>query len=193
MISLHNWLNNLIQSFTLYGGAPSGGGGAMGGGRPYNPMQQNQPFNQRFGVNPNMSQGQPNQSQNPMFRGMGFPAQPQGMPPMQGLPMQGKQFGNMNPYVSPMAQQPQGLPMQIQPSTYNPRLEAMKQMYQGQQQAPIQDSSTANYDVTGGRFLNQNMPQPAMFQAQPSQSQTSTQMIASQPNGAQQLASIFGR
>ena len=27
MISLHNWLNNLVQSFTFYGGGGSGGGG----------------------------------------------------------------------------------------------------------------------------------------------------------------------
>jgi hypothetical protein len=29
MISLHNWLNNLVQSFTFYGGGGSGGGGSQ--------------------------------------------------------------------------------------------------------------------------------------------------------------------
>ena len=27
MISLHNWLNNLVESFTFYGGGSGGGGG----------------------------------------------------------------------------------------------------------------------------------------------------------------------
>jgi hypothetical protein len=113
MISLHNWLNNLVESFTFYGGS-AGRGGTVGGGLPSNPMGS------RFGGNPNMPQGQPGMPQNPMFRGMrtpptqpqGLPPMPQGMPPSQGQPMQGGQLGNMGAYVSPMAQQPQTLPIQ---------------------------------------------------------------------------------
>ena len=128
LLNISNWFQSLVESFTFYGGAPSSGGGAMGGGRPFNPMQGGRFGNMNPYVSPmaqrpqGMPQGQPSMPQNPMFRGMGFPAQPQGMPPMpqgmppsQGQPMQGGRFGNMGAYVSPMAQQ-QGSPMQSQPT-----------------------------------------------------------------------------
>ena len=139
LLNISNWVQSLVESFTFYGGAPSSGGGAMGGGRPFNPMQggrfgnmnpyvspmaqrpQGMPQNPMFSKNPNMRQGQ---SIPGMYPGMGLPAaQPQGMPPMpqgmppsQGQPSQGGQFGNMGAYVSPMAQRPQGSPMQGQPT-----------------------------------------------------------------------------
>ena len=121
LLNIFSWVQSLVESFTFYGGASSGGGGAMGGSRPSNPMSP------RFGVNPNMPQMQPGMPQTPMFRGMrtpptqpqgmppmpqGMPPSPQGMPPTQGQPMQGGQFGNMGAYVSPMAQQRQTLPIQ---------------------------------------------------------------------------------
>lgn len=152
MISLHNWLNNLVQSFTFYGGS-AGRGGAVGGGLPSNPMRP------RFGVNPSMPQGQPGMPQNPMFRGMRTPpTQPQGLPPTnmgmppmpQGQPMQGGQLVNMGAYVSPMAQ-PQGLPMQGQPTP--DMLNNMKMKLQAQQ------GMTQNPNFLG-TMVNQMQGQP---------------------------------
>jgi hypothetical protein len=124
MISLHNWLNNLVESFTFYG-ARAGGGGAVGGGKPYmgQPMQQQtqpmfagggRPFNPQANQNTpyltnfgdgRFPQGMPSMPQ-------GLPPMPQGMPQSQGLPMQGGQFGNMNLSSGLPAQQPQSMPMQ---------------------------------------------------------------------------------
>ena len=113
LLNISNWFQSLVESFTFYGGAPSSGGGAMGGGRPFNPMQGG-----RFGnMNPYVSpmaqqQGSPMQSQptpdmlnniRMKLQGMGRPAPlPQGQP-MQSQPTQGGLFGNMGAYISPVA------------------------------------------------------------------------------------------
>jgi hypothetical protein len=74
---------------------------------------------------PQRPQGQPGQfPQKPMFPGMGYPAQQPGTRPVYA-PFQ----GTAGPGAPP--------PMQVQPGTYNPQLEAMKQMFQGQQQPPF--------------------------------------------------------
>jgi hypothetical protein len=165
LLNIFNWVQSLVESFTFYGGAPSGGGGAMGGGRPFNPMQGGQfgkmnpyvsPMPQRpqgmsqnpmFSGNPNMRQGQSipgmypgmglpiAQPQGMPPTNMGMPPMPQGMPPSQGQPMQGGQFGNMGAYVSPMAQ-PQGSPMQGQPTP--DMLNNMRMKLQGMGPPPAQ-------------------------------------------------------
>jgi hypothetical protein len=164
LLNIFNWVQSLVESFTFYGGAPSSGGGAMGGGRPFNPMQggrfgnmgayvspmaqrpQGMPQNPMFSKNPNMRQGQSipgmglpaAQPQGMPPTNMGMPPMPQGMPPSQGQPMQGGQFGNMGVYVSPMAQ-PQSSPMQGQPTPdmlNNMKMKLQAQAQQGMTQNP---------------------------------------------------------
>ena len=127
MINLNNWLNNLVESVTFYGNR-AGGGGTFGGGKPFNPMQQNQPFNPAFGGRPpsmpqyetiNFGDGRFPQGMPPMPQGL--PPVPQGMPPNQGQP-EGRPFNPQalqnNPYLTNYDRppqgisQPQGLPMQ---------------------------------------------------------------------------------
>jgi len=98
LLNIFNWVQSLVESFTFYGGAPSSGGGAMGGGRP-NPMQQNQSFNQRFGMNQNMPQGQYGMPQKPMYQGMGLQTQqPQGSQLAGGFPAYNSQ--NQSPITT---------------------------------------------------------------------------------------------
>jgi hypothetical protein len=129
--------------------------------------------------------GFPAQSQGMPPTNMGMPPMPQGMPPSQGQPMQSGQFGNMGAYVSPMAQRPQGSPMQGQPTpdmlnNIRMKLQGMglpaaqpqgQPMYQ--QRTP--DSSTIFNapQRSGGMYPGMGYPaqlsQPSMNQAQPSQ------------------------
>ena len=127
MISLHNWLNNLVESFTFYG-ARAGGGGTVGGGKPYmgQPMQQQtQPMFAGGGrpFNPQANQNTPYLTNFGDGRfPQGMPPMPQGLSPSQGLPMQGGQFGNMNLSSGLPAQQPQSMPMQIRQNQNTPYL-----------------------------------------------------------------------
>ena len=117
MISLHNWLNNLVESFTFYG-ARAGGGGAVGGGKPYmgQPMQQQtQPMFAGGGrpFNPQANQNTPYLTNFGDGRfPQGMPSMPQGLPPMQpgmnqpqGLPMQGGSFAGGGRPFNPQALQ----------------------------------------------------------------------------------------
>jgi hypothetical protein len=118
LLNIFNWFQSLVESFTFYGGMSSGGGGAMGGGRlmgggkPFNPMQQNQPFNPTFsGRPPGMPQSQTMNFGDGRFP-QGMPSIPQGLPPMQpgmnqpqGLPMQGGSFAGGGRPFNPQALQ----------------------------------------------------------------------------------------
>ena len=118
LLNIFNWVQSLVESFTFYGGSSSGGGGAMGGGRRFNPMQQNQPFNQRFGGNPNMRQGQPIPG---MYPGMGYPS-PQVSPPQGGFPQQAQGMPPMPQGMPPNQGQPEGRPFNPQALQNNPYL-----------------------------------------------------------------------
>jgi hypothetical protein len=131
-----------------------GGGRPMGGSRPSNPMQ---PFNSRFGGNPNMPQGKPGMPSMPQGMpptNMGMPPMPQGMPPSQGQPMQGGLFGNMGAYVSPMAQ-PQGSPMQGQPTPDMLNNIRMKLQGMGLPQAQFSPQNINSSQMQQAQSMNQ--------------------------------------
>ena len=174
LLNISNWFQSLVESFTFYGGAPSSGGGAMGGGRPFNPMQGrmgNMGGMGGMGKPGNMDgmggslgglgaigkpglggMGQPIPGMPPA--NMGMPPMPQGMPPSQGQPMQGGQFGNMGAYVSPMAQRPQGLPMQGQPTPDMLNNIRMKLQGMGPPPAQPQGQPMQSQPTQGGLFGN---------------------------------------
>ena len=172
LLNIFNWVQSLVESFTFYGGSSSGGGRAMGsaigGGKPFNPMQQNQPFNPTFGGRPpGMPQPQTMNFGDGRFP-QGMPSMPQGLPPMQpgmnqpqgqsmmGLVGGGKpanMFSGMG--LPPMPQgmpQSQGLPMQG--GSFAGGLPSAQQP----QSMPMQSNSFAG----GGRPFNpqalQNIP-----------------------------------
>jgi hypothetical protein len=144
MFKLHNWVQELVQSFTLYGGGPAGGGGTFGGGKPFNPMQQNQPFTPTFGGRPPSM---------PQYQTINFGGNrvPQGMPQPQGLPMQGGQFGNMNPANVLPAQPQRDLAPYINPVRPIPQVQQSQVM-------PMQNNSFAGEGRPFNPQALQNIP-----------------------------------
>jgi hypothetical protein len=179
------------------GGIAQNTGSTMGGGLPSNPMGS------RFGRNLNMPQGQSGMPQKPMFGGMrqpipgmypgmGYPA-PQVSPPQggfpqqaQGMPMQGSPFGNVKPYVSPMAQ-PQSSPMQGQPTPdmlNNMKMKLQAQAQQGMTQNPNFLGTVVNQmqgqPTQGGLFGNMGAYVSPMAQRPQGSPQNTNQMQQAQ-------------
>jgi len=216
MINLNNWLNNLVESVTFYGNR-AGGGGTFGGGKPFNPMQQNQPFNPAFGGRPpsmpqyetiNFGDGRFPQGMPPMPQGL--PPMPQGMPQSQGMPPnQGQLRQNQNtPYLTnfganrpplgmgqpqgmpPNQGQPEGRPFNPQALQNNPYLTNYDRPPQGISQPqglPMQDGLFAG----GGRPFNpqalQNNPYLINNKIPPNFTSQGMQLPAQKPQNSMSL------